>query len=45
MIPLEEFVGNVGAVAFSQIVNVVPKLNVGVILGLTVTVNVVGSAH
>ena len=45
LIPLEEFAVNAGTVPFSQIVNAVPKLNVGVILGLTVTVNVAGNAH
>ena len=29
----------------AQIVNDVPKLNVGVMFGFTVTVNVVGTAH
>ena len=29
----------------AQIVELVPKLNVGVIFGLTVTVNVVGFVH
>ena len=45
MIPLVEEAGNVGAIAFSQMVNAAPKLNVGVIFGLTVTVKVVGNAH
>jgi hypothetical protein len=42
---LVDVVGNVGTVAPEQIVSVVPKLNVGVMFGLTVTVNVVGFAH
>ena len=42
---LIDVVGNAGAVAPAQIVSVVPKLNVGVMFGLTVTVNVVGFAH
>ena len=44
-IPLPEVVGNVGTTPPAQIVELVPKLNVGVIFGLTVTVNVVGFAH
>ena len=42
---LVEVVGKAGAVSFSQIVREVPKLKLGVIFGLTVTVNVVGNAH
>ncbi len=42
---LVDVVGNAGTVPPLQILNVVPKLNVGVIFGLTVTVNVVGNAH
>jgi len=38
-------VGNAGTVPPAQIVRLVPKLKVGVIFGLTVTVNVVGTAH
>jgi hypothetical protein len=37
--------GNAGTVPPAHILNVVPKLNVGVIFGATVTVNVVGLAH
>ena len=37
--------GNAGTDAPAQIVNVVPKLNVGVIFGFTVTANVAGNAH
>ena len=40
-----DVVGNTGTVPPEQIVNVVPKLNVGVMFGLTVTVNVVVVAH
>ncbi len=43
--PLVDVVGNVGTDPPAQIVSVVPKLNVGVRFGLTVTVYVVGSAH
>ena len=39
--PLIEVAGNTGAVAPSQSVMLVPKLKVGVRIGLTVTVNVV----
>ena len=45
MMPLVDVVGNIGTVPPEQIVNVVPKLNVGVIFGFTVTVNVVVVAH
>jgi len=41
VIPLVDVVGNVGTVPPEHIVNVVPKLNVGVTIGFTVTVNVV----
>ena len=37
--------GNTGTVPPAQIVNVVPKLKVGVMFGFTVTVNVVVVAH
>ena len=40
VIPLLDVVGNNGTVPFEQIVSVVPKLNVGVMFGFTVTVNV-----
>jgi len=43
--PLLDVVGNVGAVPPEQILNVVPKLNVGVTFGVTVTVKVVVVAH
>ena len=45
VIPFADVVGNIGTVPPSQIVNEVPKLNIGVILGFIVTVNVVGVAH
>ena len=45
VIPFADVVGNIGTAPLSQIVKEVPKLNVGVILGFTVTVNVVGVAH
>ena len=47
-VPVKLFVedaGNVGAVAPWQMVNVVPKANCGVTLGVTVTVSVVVVAH
>jgi hypothetical protein len=43
--PLPDVVGSVGTPAPAQIVIAVPKLNVGIMFGLTVTVNVVGKAH
>ena len=45
VIPFVEVVARVGTGAPAQIVRVVPKLNVGVRIGLTVTVNVAGTAH
>lgn len=45
VIPLSEVAGRAGTVPFAQIVNDVPKLNVGVTFALTVTVNVVVVAH
>jgi hypothetical protein len=42
---LVDVFGNVGTVPPAQIVSVVPKLNVGVMFGATVTVNVVVVAH
>ena len=44
-IPFEDAFGKIGTVPPAQIVRDVPKLNMGVIFGLTVTVNVVGVAH
>ena len=45
MIPLFEVVGNEGTLAPAQIVNAVPKLNEGVMFGLTVTVKIALVAH
>ena len=44
-IPFVDVFGNVGTDPPAQMVSVVPKLNVGVRFGLTVTVNVAGNAH
>lgn len=45
VIPFVDVVGNVGTAAPVQIVELAPKLNVGVTLGLTVTIKVVAIAH
>ena len=45
VMPFADVVGNTGTVALAQIVNDVPKLNAGVMFGLTVTLNVAGTAH
>ena len=45
VIPLPDVVGKAGAVAPLHILKVVPKLNVGVTFGVTVTVNVCVVAH
>ncbi len=45
VMPLVDVVGNDGTVSPAQIVRLVPKLNVGVVLGVTVTVMVVGILH
>jgi hypothetical protein len=45
VIPLVEVVGSEGTVPPEQIVKEVPKLNVGVTFGFTVTENVAGTAH
>lgn len=45
VIPFVEVVGKLGTVAPAQIDKVVPKVNVGVIFVLTVTVNVAVVAH
>ena len=45
VILFEEVVGNPGAVASAQIDKAVPKLNVGAMLGFTVTVKIVLIAH
>jgi hypothetical protein len=42
---LFDIVGKVGTVPPAQIVSDVPKVNVGVMFGVTVTVNVAGTAH
>ena len=43
--PLSDAVGNEGTLTPAQIVKDVPNANVGVMFGLTVTVNVVPFAH
>jgi hypothetical protein len=45
VIPLVDVFGNVGTVPPEQILSVVPKLNVGVVLGVTVIVMVTGNPH
>ena len=45
VMPLVDVVGSAGAVAPLQILKVVPKLKLGVIFGLTVTVKVCVVAH
>ena len=45
VMPLSESVGSEGMLLPSQAVRLVPKANVGVVLLLTVTVNVVGKAQ
>ena len=45
LIALSDVAGSVGTVPPAHMVSVVPKLNVGVTLGVTVTVNVVDTAH
>ena len=45
VIPLSDGEYNAGTDCPWQIVSVVPKLNVGVIFGFTVTTNVAGNAH
>ena len=45
VMPLSESVGSEGMLLPWQAVRLVPKANVGVVLLLTVTVNVVGKAH
>ena len=45
VIPFVDVVGKTGTDPPAQIVIVVPKLKVGVMLGLTVTVNVAVVAH
>ena len=43
--PLTDVFTNAGTEPPSQMVSVVPYVNVGVMLGFTVTVNVTGVAH
>jgi len=43
--PFDDVVGNAGTLPPAQTVRALPKLNVGGMLGLTVTVNVAGFAH
>ena len=43
--PLLDVLGSVGTLAPAQIDKDVPKLNVGVTIGLTVTFLVIGIAH
>ena len=45
LIPLVDVFGNAGTVLPAQIVKDVPKLNVGVRIGFTVTVKVAVVAH
>ena len=45
VIPFPDVTGNAGTVPEVQMVSDVPKLNVGVMLGFTVTVNVAVVAH
>ena len=45
VIPFEDVFGKAGIVPPAQTVSDVPKLNVGTIFGVTVTVNVAGVAH
>jgi hypothetical protein len=45
VIALSDVAGNVGTVAPAHMVSEVPKLNVGVMFGFTVTVNVAVVAH
>jgi hypothetical protein len=45
VIPFTDVPGNVGTVPPVQMESAVPKLNVGVMFGFTVTVNVVVVAH
>lgn len=45
VMPFVELTGNAGTVVPAQMIELVPKLNTGVIFGLTVTVNVVVVAH
>jgi hypothetical protein len=44
-VPFIAFVDNAGAAAPAHMLNEVPKLKVGVTIGLTVTVKLAGNAH
>lgn len=44
-IPLLEVPGKVGTVLPAQMVSVLPKLNTGIVFGVTVTLRVVATAH
>ena len=43
--PFVELFGNAGTAPPAQILNAVPKLNVGVMFGFTVTLMVTGKPH
>jgi len=43
--PFVDVFGKAGTIPPAQMVKLVPKLNTGTVFGLTVTVNVVGTAH
>ena len=45
LMPLPDVVGKLGTLPPAQIVREVPKLNVGVMFGFTITLKVVGLAH
>lgn len=45
VIPFDEVFGNVGTASPTQIVALLPKVNVGVMIGFIVTVNVVPVIH
>ena len=45
VIPLVDVLGNTGTVPLVQITRLVPNGNVGVVLGITVTVIVIGKPH
>ena len=45
LMPLTDVLGKVGTAPSAQIVREVPKSNVGMALGVTVTLKLVGDAH
>ena len=45
VMPLSEVAGNAGTVPPEHMVRLVPKLNVGVTFGITVTLKLVTTAH